>query len=73
MSQAEYSPDWRNEDEIAQWLGVHTSTLYTWRTTKGLAWTSINNRTVCYDKKQITELLNKNSTYAITGDKKLTA
>lgn len=72
MAQVEsYTPDWQNEDKIAEWLGVDTSTLYRWRTQHGLAYTNINGRTVCYDKKQITELLNKNSTYALLGEKKL--
>lgn len=73
MAQVEtYTPDWQNEDKIAEWLGVDTSTLFRWRTTKGLAYTNINGRAVCYDRKQITELLNKNSTYKLEG-KKLTA
>lgn len=67
-----YIPDWRNEDEIAEWLGVDTSTLYRWRTQHSLAYTNINGRTVMYDKKQITEMLNKNSTYKLQG-KLLTA
>lgn len=69
----EYKPDWQNEDTIAEWLGVDTSTLFRWRTKHKLAYTNINGRVVCYDRRQITDLLNKNSTYAISGDKKLTA
>lgn len=68
-----YQPEWINEQDACSWLGVDKSTLYRWRAQHGLAYTNINGRTVCYDRKQITELLNKNSTYAITGNKKLTA
>lgn len=68
-----YKPEWENSEKIAEWLGVDPTTLYKWRTTYGLAWTHINNRTVCYDRKQITEILNKNSTYSVLGEKKLTA
>lgn len=72
MAQVEYIPDWRNETEICEWLGVDKSTLYRWRDKHRLAYTNINSRTVMYDKKQITELLNQNSTYKLEG-KKLTA
>lgn len=71
--QEPYTPDWRSEEEIAAWLGVDKVTLYRWRSSLGIAWTNINNRTVMYDKKQLTELLNSNSTYAVIGDKLLTA
>lgn len=67
----EYQPDWRSAEDIAAWLGIEVNTLIKWRTTKGLAWTNLSGKTVMYDKKQITELLNKNSTYAVVGDKKL--
>lgn len=69
----EYKPDWRSAAEIAEWLGVEVNTLILWRTTKGLAWTNLSGKTVMYDKKQITELLNKNSSYAVLGEKKLSS
>lgn len=68
-----YKPEWISAKDVATWLGVHEITLFKWRTTYGLAWTNINNRTVMYDRKQINELLNKNSTYAVLNEKKLTA
>lgn len=69
-----YSPEWISSEDAAKWLGVEVNTLILWRKTKGLAWTTMGGgKTVMYDRKQITELLNKNSTYAITGNKKLTA
>jgi len=68
-----YSPEWRSAEEIANWLGVNVNTLFKWRTTKGLAWTNLDGKTVCYDKRQINKMLNDNSTYAIIGDKKLSA
>lgn len=73
-SKEEYQPDWRSAEEIAEWLGIHPNTLILWRTTKGLAWTNMGaGKVPMYDKKQITAILNQNSTYAIIGDKQLTA
>ena len=69
----EYKPEWISAADAAKWLGVEENTLYKWRTTKGLAWTNIDGKTVCYDKKQINELLNANSTYSVLNEKKLTA
>lgn len=66
-----YSPDWRSAEEIAGWLGVEVNTLIKWRSTKGLAWTNLNGKTVMYDRKQLMDMLNNNSSYAIIGDKKL--
>lgn len=71
-TQEQYEPDWISEADICQWLGITKTTLFRWRSSLGLAWTNINNRTVCYDRKQINRILNENSTYKIEG-KKLTA
>jgi hypothetical protein len=39
----------------------------------GSAWTTMGGgRTVMYDRRQIEQILNANSTYAITGEKQLT-
>lgn len=73
MATETYTPEWISEEDAAKWLGVKKNTLYTWRQKGELAWTNIHGKTVCYDKRQINDILNKNSTYAITGDKKLTA
>jgi hypothetical protein len=59
-----YQPEWINVDEACKWLGVDRSTLFRWRTEKGLAWTNINNRAVMYDRKQLEKMLFENSTYA---------
>lgn len=68
-----YQPDWRSAAEIAEWLDIKPNTLILWRQTKGLAWTTMGGgRTIMYDKRQIEEILNQNSTYAITGEKQLT-
>lgn len=67
-----YTPEWISEEDTAKWLGVTKNTLFKWRTSKGLAWTNINGKTVMYDRRQIETLLNENSTYKIEG-KKLTA
>lgn len=64
-----YEPDWRSEQEICEWLGVSSTTLFRWRSSLKLAWTNINNRTVCYDKNQIVKILNSNSTYKYEGKK----
>lgn len=73
-SQQQYQPDWQSEETICKWLGVTANTLYKWRSSKGLAWTTMGGgKTILYDRKQITEMLNQNSTYAIIGDKQLTA
>jgi len=70
MSKTEtYSPEWISEADACKWLGVDRTTLFKWRKEKGLAWTNINHRTVMYDKKQINEILNSNSTYKIEGKK----
>ncbi len=66
-----YTPEWISAEDAAKWLGVDTVTLFRWRTSKGLAWTNINGRTVMYDRKQINSILNENSTYAVLGEKKL--
>lgn len=53
-------PEWIPVAEVCRWLRVDRATLYRWRTSKGLAWTNINNRHVMYDKKQIQRLLYEN-------------
>lgn len=69
-----YSPEWISAEDAARWLGVEVNTLILWRDTKGLAWTNMGGgKTPMYDRRQINEILNRNSTYAITGNKKLTA
>lgn len=73
MKHETYTPEWTSADDVANWLGVQVRTLKKWRASKGLAWTNLDGKTVMYDKKQIAEMLNKNSTYAVIGDKKLTA
>jgi len=70
---SDYKPEWINSKDAAKWLGVDPTTLFKWRSSHGLAWTQINGRTVMYDKKQLNEILNKNSTYSVLGEKKLTA
>jgi hypothetical protein len=60
-----YTPEWINVDEACKWLGVDRSTLFRWRTEKGLAWTNINNRAVMYDRKQLEKMLFENSTYSV--------
>lgn len=66
----EYQPEWINAEDAAKWLGIKVNTLIGWRSSMGLAWTKLGDK-VLYDRKQITEKLNENSTYAIIGDKKL--
>jgi len=68
-----YKPEWISADDAAKWLGVTPNTLFKWRTSMGLHYSALNGKTVMYDKRQIESLLNDNSTYAIIGDKKLTA
>lgn len=69
-----YQPEWTSEEDICKWLGIDKSTLYRHRISLCLAYTYLNGtRGLMYDKKQIKEVLNKNSTYAIFSDKKLTA
>lgn len=68
-----YTPEWIKESDVCHWLGVDKSTLYRWRQQFGLAYSAINGRNIMYDKKQIIQILNTNSTYAYSGDKKLTA
>lgn len=60
-----YTPEWISEEDTAKWLGVTKNTLFKWRSTKGLAWTNINGKTVMYDRKQIEQLLFDNSTYSV--------
>jgi hypothetical protein len=57
-------PQWISAKDTAKWLGVDEVTLFRWRSSKGLAWTNINGKTVMYDKKQIEKMLFENSTYA---------
>lgn len=72
MATETYTPDWRSEQEIAEWLGVDKVSLFRYRKSLGLAYTYLNGtRTPMYDKKQIDQILNKNSTYAVLGEKKL--
>lgn len=75
MAQIEtYIPDWRSEQEMIAWLGVDKSTLNRYRSKLGLAYTYLNvegQRTLMYDRKQINLVLNKNSSYAVLGEKKL--
>lgn len=66
-----YQPDWINAKHAAAWLGVSEITLWKWRGSLGLHWTNINGKTVMYDKKQIEQLLNNNSTYASVQKKQL--
>lgn len=69
-----YTPDWISEEDAAKWLGVDKVTMFRYRTSLGLAYTHIKGkRSPMYDKKQINQILNSNSTYAVIGDKKLTA
>lgn len=68
-----YTPEWISEEDVAKWLGVKKDTLYRWRTTKQLAWTSIDGRTPMYDRKQINKILNEGSTYKMQGLKLETA
>lgn len=68
-----YQPHWISAKEAAEWLDIKPKTLILWRQTKGLAWTTMGGgRTVMYDRRQIEQILNANSTYAITGEKQLT-
>lgn len=67
MSKEKHIPEWITEKEACEWLRVNKSTLYRWRTEKGLAWTSINNRHIMYDRKQIEKMLYENSTYQFAG------
>lgn len=70
-NQEKYAPQWISAEDAARWLGVEVNTLIKWRSTKGLAWTSLGGRTIMYDRKQIESMLNENSTYAVTGEKQL--
>ncbi len=58
-----YQPEWISAIEAARWLDVDMVTLFRWRQKLGLNWTNINGKTVMYDKRQINEILNQNSTY----------
>lgn len=64
-----YQPEWIKEKDACEWLGVKRLTLIRWRTSHKLAFTNVNGRTVMYDKRQINELLNNNSTYKFEGKK----
>lgn len=64
-----YQPQWISEEDTAKWLGVSKTTLFRWRSSKGLAWTNINGKTPMYDRLQIEKLLFDNSTYSV-GQKK---
>jgi hypothetical protein len=69
-----YTPEWISEEEALRWLGVDRITLFRYRKSLGLAFSYLNGtRTLMYDRKQINEILNSNSTYSVVGDKKLTA
>lgn len=64
-----HTPEWISEEETAKWLGVTKNTLFKWRSSKGLAWTNINGKTIMYDRRQIEAMLYDNSTYSV-GQKK---
>lgn len=64
-----YEPDWISEADAMQWIGVSKVTLFRWRTTLGLHWTNLNGKNPMYDRRQLKEILNKNSTYAFSGQK----
>lgn len=69
-----YTPEWISEEDAAKWLGVDKVTLFRYRKTLDLAYSYMKGtRVPMYDKKQINEILNRNSTYAVIGHKKLTA
>lgn len=68
-----YTPDWISAEDAAKWLGVDIVTLWRWRSKYNLAYTKVGKRTLMYDRRQINQILNSNSTYAVIGDKKLTA
>lgn len=59
-------PDWISAEDACKWLGVDYTTLFKWRTSKGLHWTTMGGgKTVMYDRNQINEILYNNSTYAV--------
>ena len=60
-----YVPEWISAKDAAAWLGIEENTLFKWRTKLNLNWTNINGKTIMYDKKEIHQLLNQNSTYAV--------
>ena len=63
------NPDWISAEDACKWLGVDYTTLFKWRTSKGLHWTNMGGgKTVMYDRNQIKEILNRNSTYAVVGE-----
>lgn len=70
--QSTYQPEWISADAAANWLGVKKNTLFKWRTSKQLAWTTFG-RTPMYDKKQLNKILNEGSTYKMQGLKLETA
>ena len=59
-----YSPEWISAQDAAAWLGIEENSLYRWRAKFGLHWSNISGKTIMYDKKQLNQLLNENSTYA---------
>ncbi len=67
MKKETYFPEWINEKDAAEWLNVHRNTLNKWRIEKGLHFTHINKRHIMYDKKQLIQILNENSTYKAAG------
>jgi hypothetical protein len=70
-SSEKYQPEWINAADAAAWLGIEENTLFKWRTRLALHWTNINGKTIMYDKRQINQLLNQNSTYAALIKKQL--
>jgi len=61
-----YKPDWISAKDAAEWLGVSQSSLFRWRKKLGLSFSYMGfGRTLMYDKKQINEILNQNSTYSV--------
>lgn len=63
----EILPDWISEETACAWLGISRHTLIRWRKDKGLHYTSVNKRTIMYDRGQLNNLLFSNSTYAASN------
>lgn len=68
-----YQPDWITEKDVRDWLKISRTTLWKWKKEGRVAYTKVAGGKTMYDRKQINEMLNENSTYKYLGLKLTTA
>lgn len=61
---ATVNPDWISAADMRKWCDIGTSTEHEWRKKYGLNICKMGDKTF-YDRKEITQIMTENSTYAL--------